>query len=132
MFQSPQAITITIFYFIMFFIVAVIAFKNLPFSAAFKILAPYLFMTILLIYDTDCLVAGGCFVYSWIRTILYLIVIITAISIFSFSLFTVTNLAANTATVTTPPATTKEKFAPWETYSDVEDKDEDEDFTQMF
>lgn len=111
MFQSPQAVTIALFYFIMFFIIAFISFKNLPFLAALKVLAPYLIMTVLLIYDTDCLVAGGCFVYSWIRTVLYLIVIITAIFVVSLSIFSVSNVAAaasqaaNTATVTQTSAT---------------------------
>jgi hypothetical protein len=153
MFQSPQAITIALFYFIMFFIISFISFKNLPFLSALKVLTPYLITTILLIYDTDCLVAGGCFVYSWIRTVLYLIVIIIAIFIVSLSTFSVSNdaaaasQAANTATVTqspatpatpattttTPPATappaTTEQFASWEAFSDVQDE---EDFTQGF
>lgn len=109
MFQSPQAITIAIFYFIMFFIIAFISFTNLSFLAALKVLTPYLVMTILLIYDTDCLVSGGCFVYSWIRSILYLIVIITAISIFTLSLMsasTATAVASQAAVTTTTPTTT--------------------------
>lgn len=150
MFQSPQAITIAIFYFIMFFIIAFMSFKNLSFLAALKVIIPYLLMTVLLIYDTDCLVQGGCFVYSWIRSVLYLIIIITAIFLASLSLFSVSNeaaaasQAANTAIVTTTPATTTattpttappatttttEKFASWESYSDVQDE---EDFTQRF
>jgi hypothetical protein len=110
MFQSPQAITIAIFYFIMFLIIAFISFTNLPFLASLKVLTPYLVMTILLIYDTDCLVSGGCFVYSWIRSVLYLIVIITAISIFMLSLFSAskvgTTATAATAATASQPATT--------------------------
>ena len=100
MFQSPQAIVIAIFYFIMFFIVALVSFKNLPFFGAIKVLTPYLIMTVLLIYDTDCLVTGGCFVYSWVRTVLYLIVIIIAISAVSFSISAMSNLATAASNAT--------------------------------
>lgn len=33
----------------------------------------WLIFVVLLIYDTDCLTTGNCNVWSWIRTILYLI-----------------------------------------------------------
>lgn len=105
MFQSPQAITISIFYFIMFLIIAFLAFKNLPVVDALKLLTPFLLTTLLLIYDTDCLVTGGCFVYSWIRTILYLISIIIVINIISLTFFaasSITTAASNTpVTITT-------------------------------
>jgi cell division septation protein DedD len=104
MFQSPQAITISIFYFIMFLIVSFLAFKSLPFVDALKVLAPFLLTTLLLIYDTDCLVTGGCYVYSWIRTVLYLISIIIVINIVSLTVFTASSIA--TVTTTTTPATT--------------------------
>lgn len=185
MFQSPQAITISIFYSILFLIIAFLAFKNLPFLDALKVLTPFLLTTLLLIYDTDCLVTGGCYVYSWIRTILYLISIIIVINIFSLTIFTASKITttaenapatpttsttitsdlkkddklAQTSTTTTPsppvttttpspplntatpspPVTTAapsgsttkttEKFASWETYSDINDN---EDLTQMF
>lgn len=127
MFQSPQAITISIFYFIMFLIVSFLAFKSLPVVDALKVLTPFLITTLLLIYDTDCLVTGGCYVYSWIRTILYLISIIIVINIISLTVFTASSIAtvasntsvtttttdvkkddkpAQTTTTTTPPATT--------------------------
>ncbi len=108
MFQSPQAITIGIFYFLMFLIVAFLAFKHLGFVDALKLLTPFLITTLLLIYDTDCLVAGGCHVYSWIRTILYLISIIIVINIISLSLFTMSSIAdaaSNAATNATPTTT---------------------------
>jgi len=159
MFQSPQAITIGIFYFLMFFIVAFLAFKHLGFVDALKVLTPFLITTLLLIYDTDCLVAGGCYVYSWIRTILYLVSIIIVINIISLSLFTMSSIAdaasnaatnsttptatpttpttttPTSATTTTPPTEKKvetpttEKFASWENFSDV---NYNEDSTQLF
>lgn len=108
MFQSPQAITIGIFYFLMFLIVAFLAFKHLGFVDAVKVLTPFLITTLLLIYDTDCLVAGGCYVYSWIRTILYLISIIIVINIISLSFFTMSSIAdaASNAAANATPATT--------------------------
>lgn len=94
MFQSPQAITISVFYFIMFLIVAFLAFKSLSFIDALKVLTPFLITTLLLVYDTDCLVTGGCVVYSWIRTILYLISIVIIINIVSLTIFTATSIAS--------------------------------------
>lgn len=154
MFQSPQAITISICFLIMFLIVAFLAFKSLPFVDALKVLTPFLLTTLLLIYDTDCLVTGGCFVYSWIRTILYLISIVIIINIVSLTVFTVSSIATAPVTITetTTPLTTTpaeekkieptatatpsvsttqttEKFAAWDNYSDL---NENEDFTQRF
>lgn len=108
MFQSAQAITISIFYSIMFLIVAFLAFKNLAFVDALKVLTPFLITTFLLIYDTDCLVTGGCYVYSWIRTIIYLISIIIVINILSLTIFTTsttTTTTAPTLALTTTPIT---------------------------
>ena len=111
MFQSPQAITISIFYFIMFLIVAFLAFKSLPFVDALKVLTPFLLTTLLLIYDTDCLVTGGCYVYSWIRTVLYLISIIIVINLISLTFFTASSIvnAAEKAQVTTTTTTEVKK-----------------------
>jgi cell division septation protein DedD len=118
MFQSGQAITIAIFYFIMFIIVSILTFKNLEPVAALKALAPFLVMILLLIYDTDCLVTGGCGVYSWIRTVMYLLVIIGIIYMLTTVFFVgsaiasavnnaeVTATATPVVTTTTPPATT--------------------------
>ena len=112
MFQSPQAITISIFYFIMFLIVAFLAFKHMHALDALKVLTPFLITTLLLIYDTECLVTGGCYVYSWIRTILYLISII--IVIVSLTFFTASSIVSavdqaqptNVVTTTDKPAQT--------------------------
>ena len=43
---------------------------------AFGIIAVLIWIVqvVILCYDTECLVAGNCHVWSWIRTILYLIV----------------------------------------------------------
>ena len=92
MFQSPQATTIAILYFIMFFTIAFLTFKNMQVFDALKVLTPFLITTLLLVYDTDCLVTGGCYVYSWIRTILYLISIIIVITVMSLTSFTKTSL----------------------------------------
>jgi hypothetical protein len=108
MFQSPQAITISIFYFIMFLIVAFLAFKSLPFVDALKVLTPFLLTTLLLIYDTDCLVTGGCYVYSWIRTVLYLISIIIVINLISLTFFTASSIANAAEKAQVTPATTTE------------------------
>lgn len=95
MFQSPQAITISIFYFIVFAVLAFLAFKHMQVIDAIKALTPFFITTLLFIYDTDCLVKGGCYVYSWIRTVLYLISIIIIINIISLSIFTTSNMATS-------------------------------------
>lgn len=118
MFQSAQAITISIFYSIMFLIVAFLVFKHLAFIDALKVLTPFLITTLLLIYDTDCLVTGGCYVYSWIRTILYVISIIIVINILSLAVFTTSSVATATqnqqatSTTTTTTSAKDEKQPP--------------------
>ena len=59
---------------------------------ALKVITPSFITTLLLVYDTDCLVTGGCYVYSWIRTILYLISIIIVIIVMSLTSFTKASL----------------------------------------
>jgi hypothetical protein len=96
MLQSAQAITIAIFYAIMFLFIAYVSLRNLPMGMAFKSLSMFLIMIVLLIYDTDCLVTGGCNVYSWIRTVLYLIVVVIMLNIISLTM-SLSTMAKNTA-----------------------------------
>lgn len=69
---SPQAITLAIVY-------VVVIIVSLSSSIWYKMFSPMtlvnLFISImffiLILYDTNCLTKGECYVWSWIRTILY-------------------------------------------------------------
>ncbi len=71
---SPQALTLAIIYIIVLFI-------GIFFTFWYKLFTPMYVLTtfvtimfyVLILYDTNCLTKGECFVWSWIRTILYAI-----------------------------------------------------------
>lgn len=74
MFQSKQAISLSVV-----FVIVILAFIILSIiQKTFKGMDIVWYVLILLygllvVYDTDCLVIGGCNVWSWIRTVLHMI-----------------------------------------------------------
>lgn len=72
--MSPQALVIAIVYalVILLSIIGMIQQKQLGVSAFFGLLLGIAFAW-LIVYDTDCLTQGQCTVWSWIRTMLYVL-----------------------------------------------------------
>jgi len=92
---SPQAWIIGIFYLLMMIIIVICSLILGAFSGGtFIAVIIVLLFVALIMYDTNCLTAGNCYAWSWIRTILYLISILTTIS----AVVTVTyNIRKNTS-----------------------------------
>ena len=80
--MSPQAWTIVFVYILLSISTMAIAIKNKTFkpsgSSVFGCLCTLLAIGIMT-FDTDCLTSGSCEIWSWIRTILYIIVPVIAI-----------------------------------------------------
>lgn len=87
--MSAQAWTVAIVYILLCIIGVIAAIKAGKFTASYVIglLVTLLFIG-LLTYDTACLTAGNCGIWSWIRTILYILSPVIAISLFVISFFT--------------------------------------------
>jgi len=81
---SPQAITLTAVLGFLALISIVGVFADFSAGKLFAYILGLLFAAIT-IYDTQCLVGGGCIVWSWIRTVLYCILPIVAIIAFFMS-----------------------------------------------
>lgn len=88
--MSPQAYVVTIVYFIILIIYLGAIIKARQFTVM-QIISFFvsLGMILLIIYDTDCLTKGSCNVWSWIRTIIYVIFPTLVIILLGLSLFTV-------------------------------------------
>jgi hypothetical protein len=86
--MSAQAWTVAIVYLILCIMGVVAAVKAGQFTASYVIglLVTLLFIG-LLTYDTACLTVGNCGVWSWIRTILYIIIPIIVIILVISSFF---------------------------------------------
>lgn len=72
LFSSTQSIILFVIYILTFVLSLIASIKNGslgPFSVLFYGL--YLLIAFVTAYDTDCLVSGGCIVWSWIRTVFY-------------------------------------------------------------
>lgn len=93
MLQTTQSIVLGI----LFLIVAVVSLITVivkgAFTASYVIsLIVGVFLAILALYDTDCLVTGQCTVWSWLRTGFYsivplIIIIMTTFGTFTFRLY---------------------------------------------
>lgn len=81
---SPRAITLTAVLGLLALVSIVGAFSDFSAGKLFSYILALLFAAIT-IYDTQCLVGGGCIVWSWIRTVLYCILPIVAIIAFFMS-----------------------------------------------
>lgn len=116
MFVSRQANALAICYFVAFISVAVMAFKSLPFVYAIQSIVPFIIMVALVLYDTDCLVTGGCNMYAWVRTLLYIIGILVSLNLLSFTFLQSLKKPQNTPTslpqVTLPTQQQPTKDAP--------------------
>lgn len=75
MLSSTPAITLLIVYILIIVLSTVTIIINKQFRATtvLGILLSLGFVA-LIVYDTECLSAGGCTIWSWIRTVLYIIV----------------------------------------------------------
>lgn len=71
---SPQAITLAVIYSLVLFIMVFITFWFRMFTpmSVLNFFITIMFF-VLILYDTNCLTKGECYVWSWIRTILYAI-----------------------------------------------------------
>jgi hypothetical protein len=71
---SAQALFLAACYLVLFAIAVITTFRvNTPMTIAMKSLIPLVITIVLRVFDTNCLVMGGCSTYSWIRIIEYLV-----------------------------------------------------------
>lgn len=103
--MSPQAILLAVVLSIMFILTLALSIRNFSGSYLFAMLL-WLAWIAVTVYDTECLVAGDCIIYSWIRTIFYIIMPIIFIILLLSVLFTkrVEGYYAETTTAPTGPA----------------------------
>jgi hypothetical protein len=86
MFASTQAIVVLIVYVLGIIATLVTSIVKHGFTAwtAIGMLFSILFMA-LTVYDTHCLTAGNCTVWSWIRTGLYILIPVISLIVWMFS-----------------------------------------------
>jgi hypothetical protein len=72
--MSTQAWLVAIIYLICWVLIMLSATKGQKVTkGSIVMFALFLCYILLLVYDTDCLTAGECSIWSWIRTVLYVI-----------------------------------------------------------
>lgn len=86
--MSPQALVLLVVYIIFFVVGLIMSIKAKTFgmNTVFGLFGSILFLC-LTVYDTNCLTAGNCGVWSWIRTILYVLIPLIALVIMFVSFF---------------------------------------------
>lgn len=80
MFKTKQSIAVGVVYAILTVLILVRTFWPPIMGASFVVLFLWLMFAAVTIYDTDCLVLGGCGTWSWIRTVLYMLAPIISIA----------------------------------------------------
>lgn len=84
---SPQAILLLVVYILIIIIATVSAIQKQGASYILGLnVVLSLALTILLAYDTACLTSGNCGIWSWVRTVLYIVIPIIGIIIWIISL----------------------------------------------
>lgn len=78
---TAPAIVIGIIYLLLTIVIG-ISMKGQSAGAIIGTLIFWLLSAILLVYDTNCLVIGGCTVWAWVRMILYSIIPVLLIILF--------------------------------------------------
>ena len=87
--MSPQAWVLGIVYLILLFGLAIASIVNKAFTpGTFLSLLVSIGFVALLTYDTACLTKGDCSVWSWIRTIFYIIIPVIIILFLVYGLLT--------------------------------------------
>lgn len=84
---SPQAILLVVVYILIIIIATVSAIQKQGASYILGLnVVLSVALTILLAYDTACLTSGNCGIWSWVRTVLYILIPIIGIIIWIVSL----------------------------------------------
>jgi hypothetical protein len=80
MFKTHQSIAVGVVYAILTVLILVRTFWPPIMGGSFVALFLWLAFAAVTIYDTDCLVLGGCGTWSWIRTVLYILAPIISVT----------------------------------------------------
>lgn len=85
---SPQSITLLVVYILLMVIALILNIKAKQFTAGsiVGLIFTSLFL-VLTVYDTNCLTSGSCGIWSWVRTVIYLIIPVLALIFMALSLF---------------------------------------------
>lgn len=78
--MSPQAILLTVVLGILTIFMAVVTFMNFTIEGLVTLIF-WIILFAVSIYDTQCLVQGNCFAWSWVRTVLWAIIPIIMIAV---------------------------------------------------
>lgn len=73
MFGTIQSIMLTVTYVIVTVLAAVMTFTPPIKASGIMFLLLWVMFAMLIVYDTDCVVSGGCVAWSWVRTVLYML-----------------------------------------------------------
>ncbi len=84
---TPQAITLLVTYGLLSAAVVALSIKARSAVSGVVGMITWVVYVTLIVYDTNCLVRGGCSIWSWVRTVLYIVMPIVLFTLAAVALY---------------------------------------------